>query len=220
MKRPKLYKKNNTIVLIDNGHGADNYTNGKCSPLLDESFDLDDPTVYNGRFREGNFNRIIAKSLAEELNSYGIEAKLIVPEDEDISLRERARRVNSYWQKHTEKDIIFISIHANAAGDGTKWNNATGFSAHVASNAGIWSKRWASRTWAAAMTNGYKGNRAVPREQFIVNDFYIIRHTAPPCILVENLFYDNKDDLRKLMDPTHRKNITRYLAAGILNLLD
>lgn len=214
------YTKKDTIVLLDNGHGADDNTMGKHSPLLDETeFDLNDPTVYKNRFREGNWNRIIAKELAERLNEAGIETKLIVKEDKDIKLNERCKRVNEFCKKHSDKSIIFVSIHSNAAGSGSSWHGATGFSSHVARNASMWSKSLARSLWQAAAVSGYKGNRWVPELGFHINDFYVIKNVSCPATLAENLFYDNKDDLHKLMDPDHRRKIVNYLMAGILNFL-
>ena len=65
-------------VLIDNGHGVN--TPGKRSP--------------DGRFREYKYNREIAAAVVEHLKLRGIDAELLVPEEEDISLEERSRRVN------------------------------------------------------------------------------------------------------------------------------
>ena len=78
-------------ILVDNGHGAKDITKGKYSPVVD----IKDETVINKRFREGQFNRIIAKKIVEQLKSNGYDAELIVPEDADISLVERCKRVNN-----------------------------------------------------------------------------------------------------------------------------
>ena len=67
------------IILIDNGHGAE--TPGKCSP--------------DGRLREYAWTREIARRVCDKLKSLGYDAGLLVPELNDVSLRERVRRVNS-----------------------------------------------------------------------------------------------------------------------------
>ena len=215
------YTKQNTIVLIDNGHGADGATNGKFSPKLDPNeFNIKDPTVYDGRFREGNCNRIIAKGLADALKDAGVESKILVPEDKDISLSERVKRANEFAKKHPDKAVIFISLHSNACGSGNSWEAATGFSSHVARNASLWSKELAKKLWEAAEVSGYKGNRWRPEVGYHINDFYVIKKTNMPAVLTESLFYDNKEDLHKLMDAGHRKRIVNYLLAGILNFLN
>ena len=57
-------------ILIDNGHGMNAFTNGKYSPNI-SSWDIKDPTIYDNRFREGNFNRIIAKKVYNILKAKG-----------------------------------------------------------------------------------------------------------------------------------------------------
>ena len=57
-------------ILIDNGHGVE--TPGKRSP--------------DGRFREYQYNRIIARAIVEHLQLRGYDAFLVVPEEEDIPL--------------------------------------------------------------------------------------------------------------------------------------
>ena len=66
------------VVLIDNGHGID--TAGKRSP--------------DGRFREYLWNRQVAAMVVEFLTAEGIDARLVVPETDDVALSTRVRRVN------------------------------------------------------------------------------------------------------------------------------
>ena len=72
------------IVLLDNGHGVN--TSGKCSP---------DKTLL-----EYKWCRDIVDRLIIELNKLGIRSIKLVPEDIDISLKERIRRVNQYYKDH------------------------------------------------------------------------------------------------------------------------
>lgn len=60
-------------ILIDNGHGQS--TPGKRSP--------------DGRFLEFKFNRTIAKQIVDDLRDRGYDAELLVPEDDDIPLKDR-----------------------------------------------------------------------------------------------------------------------------------
>ena len=74
-------------VLIDNGHGIE--TPGKRSP--------------DGRFREYKYNREIARAVVEHLQLRGYDAELLVPEEEDIPLKERVRRANKRLCKLLQK---------------------------------------------------------------------------------------------------------------------
>ena len=106
------------IILIDNGHGAE--TPGKCSP--------------DGRLREYAWTREIARRVCDKLKASGYNARLLVPELNDVSLRERVRRVNSVCAGAGSDNVLLVSIHVNAAGTG-QWHNASGWTAWVAPNA-------------------------------------------------------------------------------------
>ena len=87
------------IILLDNGHGFD--TPGKCSP--------------DGFFREYAYNRYLAFRIQEQLSALGLDARLLVPEREDISLPERCRRANKICEHFGSDQVILVSIHVNAA---------------------------------------------------------------------------------------------------------
>lgn len=99
-------------VLIDNGHGEN--TSGKRSP--------------DGRLREWAYTREIADMVVAGLRKLGIDAERIVKEDTDIPLSERCRRVNAIY-KETGRKAILVSIHCNAAGNGSIWMQARGWEA-------------------------------------------------------------------------------------------
>lgn len=61
----------------------------------------------------------------------GLDAELLVPEDDDISIAERVRRVNAACFLLGKQNVILVSIHVNAAGNGSKWLNATGWSVYT-----------------------------------------------------------------------------------------
>lgn len=92
----------NVKILIDNGHGFD--TLGKCSP--------------DKKFKEWEYNRLIARQVVAILKERGYDAELLVPEDKDISLKERVQRVNEYCNCLGKNQVLLISVHCNAAGNG------------------------------------------------------------------------------------------------------
>lgn len=196
-------------ILIDNGHGADGYTNGKYSPIVDGMNIEHDATIYGHRFREGSFNRLVADELARQLKQQGYDAELIVTEKQDVPLSERVRRVNERCKLIGAKNALFISIHANAAGNGEQWQSARGFSAHVARESSKSSKMFAAIMTDNAVSMGLQGNRSIPKEKYWQNDFYVIRKTVCPAVLTENLFYDNKDDLGIIATPAGRDRIVK-----------
>ena len=166
-------------ILIDNGHGLN--TPGKRSP--------------DGTFLEATYNREIAKRIVAELQNKGYDAELLVPEEEDISLNERVRRTNEHCQTLGKSNVILVSIHVNAAGNGSKWMNATGWSCYT-SKGQTQSDKLAECLYQAAIKN-FPGKRI--RTDYSDNDpdweenFYILRHSLCPAVLTENFFMDGPD---------------------------
>ena len=183
----------NLVVILDAGHGKD--TPGKCSP---------DKSLY-----EWQFNREIVAILCERL--YGLEniqTVILVPEEHDVPLKERVRRVNTivHDAKIENKEVLLISIHINAAGHGT-WNKASGWSVWVSNNASEKSKQFAQIAYREAVSMGLQGNRVVPKENYWSSNFYILKNTPCPAVLTENMFQDNKDDVAFLKSEEGKEKI-------------
>lgn len=191
------------VVILDNGHGVN--TPGKCSP---------DKTLL-----EYKWAREIVDKLMIEFTKLGIRSVKLVPEDIDISLRERVRRANKIY-KDNNKQAILISIHCNAAGADDKWHNASGWSVFVAQNASSNSKRLAKNLYQQAEERGLKGNRSVPKEKYWVQSLAMCRDTNCPAVLTENMFQDNKGDVALLLSEDGKKKIIDSHVQGVLAYLN
>ena len=178
-------------ILIDNGHGYN--TPGKCSP--------------DKRLLEWKYTREIATELVARLKAAGFDAERIVTEDVDISLRERCRRVNAICKRVEASNVVLVSIHNNAAGSGGKWRDATGWCGFVYTKASSRSCHLAQLLYAEAEKRGLKGNRSVPRERYWMKNLAMVRDTACPAVLTENLFQDNKGEVDFLLSPEGREAI-------------
>lgn len=193
-------------ILIDPGHGVD--TQGKRSPKGEF-----------GVLREYAFNRAIAKPLVDRLKKLGYDAELVVSEDEDISLGERCRRVNKWCDKLGSKNVLFISVHANASSNCETWQKPNGWCEFVYTKASSASKRLAQCLYDEAYKRGLKGNRSVPPERYWTANFYVLKHTHCPAVLTENLFYDNHSDYLYLCSEKGREEIIDLHIKGIVRYL-
>ena len=194
------------LILIDNGHGHN--TPGKRSP--------------DGKFLEYAYNREIATRIVADLKDRGYNAQLLVPEPEDIPLSERVRRINAHCNTLGKSNVILISIHVNAAGNGSKWLNATGWSAYTCKGQTA-SDKLAECLCQAAIKN-FPGRRI--RTDMSDGDmdweegFYILRKSLCVAVLTENFFMDSISDLEYLQSragkqavvDTHVEGIVEYLA--------
>jgi len=106
-------------ILLDNGHGVD--TPGKCSPKKEDG----------SRFREYKFARQLVECLHLKLKMMGYNVFIVTPEQTDISLKERVKRINKVVAQYGAGNCIMISIHADAAGSADKWMTARGWTAYT-----------------------------------------------------------------------------------------
>lgn len=192
----------NFKVILDAGHGRD--TAGKRSP--------------DGRLLEYAYAREIAVRLERELKARGYDAQRIVPEENDISLKERCNRANRIYAAAGKKAIL-VSIHCNAAGADGKWHDARGWSAYVSRNASKKSKELACRLIDAAETQGLKVRRYSQDEPYWTQNLAICRDTNCPAVLTENLFQDNREDVDYLLSEKGKQTIVELHVEGIMAYL-
>ncbi len=171
-------------ILIDNGHGVN--TKGKRSP--------------DGKHREYLWAREFAKRLKEALIEEGLDADLITPEDWDVTITERCRRVNETCKLLGSKNVIVLSIHNNAAGSNGQWLNARGFSCHVGLNASDKSKDLATFIARSVYEKGIKVRKIISYQWYWPQNLGICRDTKCPAVLTENMFQDNIEDVELLHD--------------------
>ena len=208
------------VILIDAGHGYQ--TLGKSSPILDESIKIGDEFIDKGRFKEWKYNRIVSDDIVTKLKSMGYDARLVTPEDDDASLAERIRRVNTICNKEGAENVLLVSVHSNAVGDGTKWMNGFGWEAYTTRGKTI-SDKLADFLYKRA-DNNIKGRKI--REDWSDGDrdkeadFYIIKKAKCAAVLTENFFYDNKDDLRYLTSEEGVHAVVRLHIEGIIDFIN
>lgn len=188
-------------IAIEGGHGYN--TLGKRSP--------------DNSFYEWNFNREIAVGIVCELTALGYDAELTVPEQEDIPLRERCNRVNKLCDLLGTKNVIFLSIHANAASN-SGWSKARGWECYT--TPGNTKSDTLATCLCKAAEQIFKGMKI--RKDMSDGDpdkesnFYVIRNTKCPAVLTENFFYDNKEDLAFLQSDEGKKQIIEVHVRGII----
>lgn len=192
-------------ILIDNGHGEN--TKGKRSP--------------DGVLREYAYAREIADKIVNELRSLGYDAERIVRETVDVPLSERARRANEACARYGTANVILISVHCNAAGNG-EWMNARGWSAYT-SKGKTKADELASCLYSAAAECLPTGTKI--RSDWSDNDpdweenFYILTKTKCPAVLTENFFMDNKEDVSFLLSDKGKQAIVALHVDGIVKYI-
>lgn len=194
------------MIILDNGHGLD--TPGKRSPIWEDG----------SYILEWKYTRAIVKRITEELKVLGIPCRILVPEDNDILLRARVSRANQIAAQHGISQTLLVSVHLNAA---QSINTASGWEIHTSPG------ETKSDEYARVFWNNAKdilGDRFPMRGDFEDGNpdrdssFAIIRDTACPAVLTENLFMNNEKDCRFLMSPEGEKAIINLHVKSIAQI--
>ena len=193
------------LILIDPGHGID--TPGKRSP--------------DGKFLEYLWNRQIADLLIDRFMVMGIDASLVVTETNDISLSTRVQRVNKMCSKIGASNIILLSIHSNAAGDGSKWMSAQGWSCYTSKG------DTKSDVIAECLYDAFEAEFAEKKIRKDMSDgdrdweenFYVLKKSKCPAVLLENFFYDNRDECAWLLKDETKERIADAIVKGIIKYI-
>lgn len=159
--------------------------------------------------------------LESRLRNAGFDVERIVTEDGDISLGERCRRVNRICRKLGTKNVILISIHANACGHGDAWNSARGWCAYTSKGTTKSDTiceciyKAAERTFTGMKIRKDKTDGDSDFE----SNFYILFHSLCPAVLTENFFYTNVDDVNFILSDTGKRAVVDVHYMGIVDYI-
>ena len=180
-------------TVLDFGHGG--IIDGVYTTAPRKMFDFGDVVAY-----EGVINREIGKKIAECLPNVVLTA----PDADDVPLKERVRIANEY------PDSVFVSIHCNASPK----HNAGGFEIYTTH------KRTKSDLLALEIHKAVKPTleRYGIKDRGIREaDFYVLRNTTMPAVLIECGFFDYRPDFDVLTNEAFQKDFASFVATGILN---
>lgn len=193
--------KDRYVVMLDPGHGG-----------------YDPGAVSSHGVYEKAINLQIAQKVGEMLRPSGIEVFLTREEDIDyapngvkgkttkkhIDLNHRIEMANE------EKADIFVSLHVNATVTGQNSGAETFY--HYKSESG---KRLAELIQQELIKiNGMNRRIAKP------GDFYIVKNTSMPSVIVEVGYLSSAKEQKKLQQTWYQEQLSRAIAKGIANYFE
>ena len=192
-------------ILIDPGHGID--TPGKRSP--------------DGLFREYLWNRQVADLILEGLVSAGVDASLVVTETNDVTLRNRVNRINTICNRVGASNVLLVSVHANAAGNGSAWMNARGWSCYTTKG------KTKSDQVAECLYDAFEAEFQDRKIRKDMSDgdrdweenFYVLQKSKCPAVLLENFFYDNREECAWMLQEETKNRIASAAVKGIIKYI-
>ena len=188
----------------------------------------------DGRIKECVYSREICKEIAAKLRSYGYKVEidyepLDLPKNMQSSnntternreLAVRVNFVNELCRQNGAKNVLYVSIHLNAAGADNKWHEAKGWQVCVSTKASANSKLLANCLYDKAKKNGLKMRQPSASLNYWPQSLYVLNSTNCPAVLTENLFQDNKNDVEYLLSEEGRHTITRLHVEGIISYIN
>jgi N-acetylmuramoyl-L-alanine amidase len=182
---------------------------GKHMPIivLDPGHGGTDPGAIGNGLQEKNLTLTIGLKVKQLLEAnYIVDVRLTRETDVFIELSERADFANNLGASY------FVSLHHNAGG-------GTGFESFIypgTSSAETGRRQDVLHGEVMKFLTGFGLRDRGQKEA----NFAVLRETAMPAILLENLFIDSVNDTNLLKDPTFLTGISNAIASGIVKALN
>ena len=198
-----MSKESKHVWLLDSGHGGispttgEYVTSGKRSPVWQKGF------LNMSQYYEGVGNRQIVNKIAEILDKLNIPYFKICDTWEDMPLKERVLKANQYQKVFG--NCVYVSIHSN------------GFTKESANGYSVYTSR--GETKSDKIADVFVKNMMVnfPERKLRKDirdgdldkeaNFYVLKHTTCPAILIENFFMTNYFECQLLLNKEFQNKI-------------
>lgn len=177
-----------TVVVIDSGHGGNDEGAKGHKPYCEEK----------------RLTLQTARLVKKYLTQLGYHVIMTRSADTYVSLDKRVEIANKAGAE------IFVSIHFNSSRNPTAKGIEVFFcegSSHVRNTS---SRKLASSVLTHLIRRTQSVSRGIKK-----GNFYVIRETNMPAILVEGGFISNPEERARLKDPEHVDKIARAVANGV-----
>ena len=190
------------IIILDPAHGKN--IKGKCSP---------DKSHY-----EWEWSRKICKMLANKLPDLGFKVYYTNTSEDEIGLSRRVKNAECISCPSDCKKLL-VSLHNNAAGDGSAWCGARGYEIYT-SKGQTKSDKYADIIMTH-LRHDFKSTEGI-RERVDLSDMdydkeqnFTVLTGDYSAVLIEWLFQDNQRDLEMLED----NNINQMFVSSLVKAL-
>ena len=230
--------KQDAMIILGTAHLGT--TPGKCSPdkrLREAVWSREICKELRTKLRAYNYKvEIDYEPLNPSADMKGATPKI----EQSHELAVRVNYVNSLCRKHGKNNCLYVSIHVDAAGNDDKWHTAGGFTVwtsvgktksdilaeHIYDRAFINLTEY-SKLMSQGKMLGYYDSKQKPfrmdtsdGDKDKESDFYVLKNTSCPAVLVECMFQDNRSDVDFLLSDIGRHSIIRTLLEGIISYIE
>jgi len=211
--------------LLDPGHGG--LVDGKYTTA--PNFDKNNKSTWKKSwyhpeedlvFFEGVFNRQVINLIKNIMSSRGMEYyDVTTGTDEvseyDIPLPDRVNNANSFYADN--KDCVYFSMHSNASGVG----KAHGI--EIFTSVGqTTSDKYATIVFDSIVdffpNEKYRMDKWSDGDVDKEANYYVLKNTKMPAMLLEMWFFDNLIDCKKMIDVVLQHQVAKAIVNGFENI--
>ena len=125
--------------------------------------------------------------------------------EENVALEDRVKAANDFGAD------FYLSVHHNA---GINGGAGGGIVAYVHPDASAASREWQSDLYAALIDRtGLRGNRSKPKDE---GNYYVLKHTKMPAVLLELGFMDSKTDVPVILTDKYAQACARAIVEVVV----
>ncbi len=190
------------VIILDPAHGSN--VAGKCSP--------------DGRHKEYKFSRDVLSRVYGKLVSLGFRVEYTNTSEKEIGLLKRQENANKIKVEPGQTKFLF-SLHNDAAGDGSKWMRARGFSFYT-SVGNTKSDIFGNIIFDQLREDFYplKARMWKKSHPGFEKNFTVLMGKTYYAVLLEWLFQDNKQDVENLVSPATQEDLVNSLVKAFLKI--
>jgi len=188
---------NDKIIILDPGHG------GFKSGTVNVKNNYINDHISSNMIEEEDINLVISSLIYTQLSNYNYNVFMTRFLDNNVSLEQRCKIANSI------NADIFVSIHCNAHIQ----KNISGMEIYHYKNSKEGIK--ISNILNEQFKNKFKARKHRIREA----NFYVLKNTHMPSILIELEYMSNENGLNFLLNPEHQYDISVCITNGIIQYL-
>ena len=194
------------IPIFDAGHGG--LINGKYQCLAGGR---QSPNWEKGIYYEGVGNRDFIHNIKSKIRKANVPYFDTGISEEDRPLKSRVYNANKIYSKN--KNTYLLSIHSNGGG-GTGYEGFTSIGRTKSDDV--------MEEFLTDIENAFPDEKMrydlIDGDKDKERNYYILKNTYCPALLLELLFMDYKPDYFKLFDCNYREKLTTTIANTIIKL--
>jgi len=202
-------------IVLDFGHGGID-KNGNYTTAPDKMFRFPNGEVAYEGFLNRQIGGLVEIFLKSNHPDFNVVTTVKASDPRDLSLGYRVRVANQFRSSET----IFISIHCNASPN----HNASGF--EIFTTKGVTKSDDLATAIGESIKVFYDKLKLNLRFDFHRDgdldkeyDYYVLRKTRCPAVLLECLFFDFYDDFELLKNAEFQKELAWRIYVGIMEYI-